>query len=82
MRILSPLFKITDHPDENLNTDINKYIAAIKSHFFLMEIFIKQCSETTFGDIIWKQDLGSRYGETAMCDVLKGPWNNLFYTKQ
>ena len=43
---------------------------------------MKQCSETTFGDITWKQDLGSRYGETAMCDVLKGPWNNLLYTKQ
>ena len=25
--------------------------------------------------------MGSRYGETAMCDVLKGPWNNLFLHK-
>ena len=52
MRILSPLYKITDHPDENLNTDIPKYIAAINSRFLLMEIFIKQCSETTFGDTL------------------------------
>ena len=65
MRILSPLYKITDHPDENLNTDNPKYIAAINSRFFLMEIFIKQCNETTFGDTlsrnkIWGHVMGKQ----------------------
>ena len=82
MRILSPLYKIFDQPDENLNTDIPKYIGRYQQSFFLMEIFINNAVRQFWGHIIRKQDLVSHYGKTTVVMFLKGPWSNLFYMKQ
>ena len=66
MRILRPLYKITDHPDENLNTDTPKYIGRYQQSFFLMEIFINNAV---------REYLGTHYLETRFGVTLLG--NNL-----
>ena len=83
MRILSQLYKITDHPDENLNTDIPKYIGRYQQLFFSHGNIYKQSSETIFrdtlsGNKIWCHVMGKQ----PAVMFLKGPWSNLFYTKK
>ena len=66
MRILSPLYKITDYPDENLNTDIPKYIGRYQQSIFLMEIFINNAVRQYLGTHYQK----TRFGVTLLVNNL------------